>query len=89
MATVWEYMDVQAIYSQEQQRWIRTSRVMPGGEEVESLGPRFGFPIPDVLGELAQSGWELIDRAATGSITLSDGSSVSSWSFLFRRASGD
>jgi hypothetical protein len=61
MATVWEYMDVAANYSQEQERWIRKSRLMPGGEELESLGPRYGFPIPD----------------------------ISSWSFLFRRASAE
>ena len=89
MATVWEYMDIAAIYSQEQERWIRKSRLMPGGEELESLGPRSGFPIPDILGELAQSGWVLIDRAATGSTTTSVSSFVSSWSFLFRTASGE
>jgi hypothetical protein len=61
MATVWEYMDVAAIYSQEQERWIRKSWLMPGGEELES----------------------------TGSTTTSVSSFVSSWSFLFRRASGE
>jgi hypothetical protein len=61
MATFWEYMDVAAIYSQEQERWIRKSRLMPGGEELES----------------------------TGSTTTSVSSFVSSWSFLFRRASGE
>jgi hypothetical protein len=61
MATVWEYMDVAAIYRQEQERWIRKSRLMPGGEELES----------------------------TGSTTTSVSSFVSSWSFLFRRASGE
>jgi hypothetical protein len=64
-------------------QWALTIRV-PGHEIEQRPASGIGW-ISDILNELGQDGWELVNRVATGT---GGNDFVTGWQFIFKRPAG-
>jgi hypothetical protein len=81
--TRWEYAHLSAGFDGGTQQWTLTVRVP--GRDIERRFARGIEWISDILNELGQEGWELIDRVATSS---GGNAFVAGWQFTFKRPAG-
>lgn len=78
--TRWEYAHVSAGFDGVAQQW--TLKVPVPGREIEKRQTSGIGWISDILNELRQGGWELINRVATGT---GGNDFVTGWQFIFKR----
>jgi hypothetical protein len=84
LVTRWEAAHLSARFDGLTQQWTLTVRVP--GREIEKRSAASGVDwISDILNELGQEGWELVDRVAT---STGGDAFVTGWQFIFKRPAG-